>query len=185
MKRIRVSWDGPSVVGLALTTFYFADSAVAIRDTVDSAVTFWAPALPSNVELTVEGSGDVIDAATGDLTDVWSEGGNLVHSGSAPTAFAAAGVGACINWLTAGIVNARRVRGRTFVVPLEVNMYDAEGTLTVGAQTALNAGGAALAGGGLVVWHRPTTPGGSDGSEHAVTGFRLRDRVAFLSSRRD
>ena len=99
---------------------------------------------------------------------------------------AAAGVGACVSWLTGGIVGGRRLRGRTFLVPLHNSTYDTDGTFTSGVLTALTAFQTAMrAAGPLAVWHRPTTPGGTDGTSYGVIGARVRDRVAFLSSRRD
>lgn len=185
MKRIVCSWSGPAVVGLAVTVLHFDDTITNVQaQTLDF---FHAvdDVIPGGNSVVVPGDGDIIDETNGELVDVWSEGAAVTVPGADGVPQAAAGVGACINWLTAGIVNGKRVRGRTFVVPMSTSRYDAAGTLSAPAITALEAGGLLLATGGLGVWHRPTTPGGTDGSFHMATAFRVRDRVAFLSSRRD
>lgn len=141
--------------------------------------------IPDNVTITVPDGGDLIDPTNGQLTGTWSEGGGATITGANAADVAAAGVGASITWLTGGIVGGKRVRGRTYVVPLATPSYDATGTLSVAALTALDAAAAAHTTGSLVVWHRPSGPGATDGSEHNVVSYRVRDKVSYLSSRRD
>ena len=185
MKRAEIQWTGSPVVGLSMSVLYFDDDKTDIRATLLSFITELGPILPDTVTLTHEPSGDVINPATGVLESVWSEaGGNAVVTGSGGN-LAAAGVGGCITWLTAGIENGHRVRGRTFIVPLATGAYDANGTLAPTAHGRLQSAALILVTAGLVIWHRPTTPGGLDGSEHPVVNSSVRDRVAYLSSRRD
>lgn len=185
MKRLVVEWSGPAVEGNAVSVLHFDDvygtAASQTKASFDAAKSLFS----SNLTITVPSGGDVIDETNGELIDVWNEpgGGGTIVGTSATNQ--AAGVGACITWLTNGIVNGRRVRGRTFMVPLYSNLYEADGTLSSGAVTLLQAFGASFLTGGLGVWHRPTTTGSTDGSFHDVINYRLGDRVAFLSSRRD
>jgi hypothetical protein len=185
MKRIVCEWSGAPITGLAVTVLHFED---AVTSPATNALTFFTDVrsvLPSNVTVTVPESGDVIDPTNGQLIDVWGatgDGGAIAGSG---LAISAAGVGACITWLTDGITAGHRVRGRTFLVPMTTDLYDADGTLHSLAVTALNAGAGNLVTGGLSVWHRPSGPGLSDGSEHPANNWRVRDKVAYLSSRRD
>jgi hypothetical protein len=186
LARMFVDWTGTSVVGLARNVLHF-DASDSDPDVgaVHDAYFAMRSALPASVVLTIHGSGDVIDDATGDLVRAWSTGPDQTVLGSS-TDTSAAGVGACVTWHTGQIVNARRLRGRTFLVPLSTFAYDAQGTLTTAQQTALNAFGTAMVGTTtLGVWHRPTTPGGSDGTSGGVISYTLRDHVAFLGSRRD
>jgi hypothetical protein len=185
LNRLILTWQGPSIVGSAVTVLHFAGDAGAVPvAAVKTAVDKLIPALPTTVTVTTPATGETIEDTTGTLTGVWSGsgGGNTVGAGGTN---AAAGVGACIGWSTGGIVNGRRLRGRTFVVPLHVGCYDTDGTLVPGTLINLNDFASGLiAAGPLAVWHRPTTKGGSDGNSYGVTSARVRDKVAVLRSRR-
>ena len=185
MKRIVCEWAGGSVQGLAVTVQHHQESSAQVVANMIAFFDLLKGWIPDNVTVTVPDGGDLIDSATGQLTGVWSEGGGTTIAGTNAADVSAAGVGASITWLTAGIVNGKRVRGRTYVVPLATPSYDAQGTIAVSALAALDAAGSAHTTGSLVVWHRPTAPGLSDGSEHNVVSYRVRDKVSYLSSRRD
>ena len=181
-----LEWAGPQIVGRAVTVLYFAgDVGPPDPGAVVDAFEILAPALPVGVSVTVPGAGDVIEDTTGELVNVWTAaGGDTVFASGASTA--AAGVGASVTWITGGIVNGRRLRGRTFAVPLTSTAYDGTGTITTPALGTLGSWANALqASGPLAVWHRPTSPAGSDGNSYGVVSNRIRDKVAFLSSRRD
>src|ERR1041384_755367 len=188
ISRVVVSWSGVNVVGLASTVLHFlSDSSFTAPDVAGLRTAFFnaRSAFPVSTSIQVPGSGDVIDPADGTLLAGWSATTPAVVNGSS-TDTSAAGVGACVNWATAGIVNGHRVRGRSFLVPLSTFAYDQNGTITSAQMTALQGFGAAVM--ALppqpVVWHRPTTSGGTDGSRHNATSYSVRDRVAYLSSRR-
>lgn len=185
MKRAEIQWTGAPVTGLAVTVLHFPDAKTDIRGTIESFITELRTSIPTNVTLTHTPSGDVLEEDTGILTGVWSEAGGPVSLAGTSGGVAAAGVGGCIGWLTSGIVNGHRVRGRTFVVPLATAAYEANGTLTTAALGDLDAAAGVMVTGGLQVWHRPTGPGGSDGSAHDVVNHTVRDKVAVLTSRRD
>ena len=185
MKRLIVGWDGPQIVGNAVSVLHFREVDNDIAAGVLTAYQALAPILPTGVTVTVPDNGEFIDEATGDLTGVWTEVGT---GGSVPSTAtetgAAAGVGACVTWLTGGIVNSHRVRGRTFVVPLRRSAYDATGTLDAPFLDILDDFAAAMVAIPVAVWSRPVA-GGSPGSVWPATSYRLRDKVAYLSSRRD
>lgn len=142
--------------------------------------------IPPNVTITVPNSGETIEDTTGELLDVWSNGTAETLTGSAATSGAAAGVGACVGWLTGGIIAGRRLRGRTFIVPLSRGEYADDGTLNTPMVTRLQTfADLMMASGPLAVWHRPTSSGASDGNSYGVIANRVKDKVAFLSSRRD
>lgn len=186
LNRMLVGWSGPGVVGLAVNVLHFAgdvgapDSG-AVLDAYESLGT----ALPSGVVITVPNTGDVIEDTTGELVDVWSSTGGGTFTGSTAGA-RAAGVGACISWLTGGIVDGRRLRGRTFLVPLTSGAWDSDGTFQASALVTLQTMANNLqASGPLAVWHRPTTTGGTDGNSYGVISNRVSDKTAVLRSRRD
>lgn len=187
LHRIAIGWAGGSVVGAAVNVLHFdgSDNAAPPVAAIKAAYQGANAIIPSNVVITVPGSGDTIDDTTGELTGVWtaSGGGTVLGSGGSASP---AGVGACIGWLTGGIVNGRKLRGRTFIVPLSSDSYDATGTLSSGGFTVMQSLAAALqASGPLAVWHRPTSATATDGTSYGVIANRVRDKVAFLSSRRD
>lgn len=187
LNRLVVDWQGADIVGRAVSVLHFqgSDSSAPDVGAVKAAFTAAASALPNTVTVTVPGSGDVIEDTTGALVDVWTASGGGIVSGSATTA-GPAGVGVCVGWLTGGIVAGRRLRGRTFIVPIPGNSYNVDGTLTTATTNVWTTwANAIIASGGFGVWHRPTSAGASDGNSYAVLSARIRPKVAFLSSRRD
>jgi len=140
--------------------------------------------IPTGVQIDCPTEGDQLDETTGTLTGVWTggPGGSVVCNGAAQRA---GGVGAVITWQTAGIVNGRKVRGRTFLVPLFTDAYDVNGTLLETVRSTIQGAVDLLVAdtaGDLLVWHRPV--GGVGGSAHAVVSGRVSDTVAVLRSRR-
>lgn len=141
---------------------------------------------PSSVSISVNATADIIDEANGNITEqVDFEQPNLVQ-GLATGPYSAAS-GAVVNWNTGAYKSGRRVRGRTFLVPLASSSYDGRGDLSSGALSDIRAGAAILTGGSsllpFVVWSRPVN--GSGGTAHPVTSATVPDLGAVLRSRRD
>ena len=186
LARVVVNWSGPSVKGLAVNVLHFAgDGSPPDPAAIKNAYAAIGSILPGDVRVTIPNSGEVIEDTTGTLLSVWTgAGGGTVTGGL--TQAAAAGVGACASWKTGGIINGRTLRGRTFIAPLATSSYETDGTLSPTVITGMNAFIAGLMGSGpRAVWHRPPTTGGSDGNSDGVIAGSVRDRAAFLSSRRD
>jgi hypothetical protein len=143
------------------------------------------------VETSVQVQSDVVELwdTNGVMQNIWSAGSRPVLQGEAPSAPYSAASGAVINWRTAGVRNGRRVRGRTFVVPLANSAYQSDGTLSASVITSLNTNLSTMLDtqptATLGVWSRPSAKGATDGSWHAVQGFNIPDKVAVLRSRRD
>lgn len=191
LHRLVLEWAGAGVVGRAVTVLHFDGTEDAAPPVAAVKAAFEAGKLlfPGGMTITVPNAGDSIDDTDGTLDGVWSStGGGVVNaSGSVGTA---AGVGVCIGWSTGAIVSGskgpRKLRGRTFLVPIARQYFDSDGTLmTEGMVLAQGIANSLQASGGLAVWHRPTTPGGINGTSGAVLSNKVRDRVAYLSSRRD
>lgn len=184
--RVVVSWAGGSVAGLAANVLHYAadvgsPNPAAILAAYDAV----KANLPNNVTVTIPNSGDLIEDDSGTLIGVWSGTGGGTVTGTASPA-QAAGVGACITWRTGGIVNGRKVRGRTFLVPYAASQYDQDGTLIPNAVTFTNAFATAMmASGPLGVWHRPAKGASTGGETWGVVLPIVHDKVAYLSSRRD
>lgn len=145
-----------------------------------------ADRFPSNTTLQIQNTGDTLNEVTGEITGAWSGAAQTAVVGTGSGAYAAAS-GAHINWRTADVVNGRRVRGRTFLVPLYGGAYDSDGTIAATVLTDLRTNLAtlltAIVGNGAVVWHRPVN--GANGSIHGITTADIPDKAAVLRSRRD
>jgi hypothetical protein len=85
------------------------------------------------------------------------------------------------------IINGRRLRGRTFLVPLGSTFYTTDGTPIETARTNIAAAAAVLiantGGPPLGVWRRPSPSG--VGVLGVATTASVPDKAAVLKSRRD
>ena len=139
---------------------------------------------PSGLSFSFPNSGDVFDSATGALTGGWSDTAVADVPASGAVAYAA-GVGCFVKWNTGAIVGGRRLRGKTFLAPLGNDRFDGQGTIVAGSVTTMqNAANTLVATGVMNVWHRPSSPGASDGALHVVTSATVPDKVTALRSRR-
>ena len=155
---------------------------------LDAYLDAWAGFLPVNVSLLVDPTVEVIEAETGDLQGYYTVTADSSRSGSSTDNWSAAS-GAVVSWYTDLVRNGRRLRGRSFFVPLYGAAYDSTGTLNNTMLTTLRAASTtfitAAGTGRMGVWGRPTSPTANDGTWSFVTSARINDKVAILSSRRD
>lgn len=195
--RAKIQWTIPGA-GTAFTVLHFSSIAgagfnQAATDEViarcNAFITTVKANIPSQVTLRAPGELEEIDQTTGDLV--------LVRSGTQPaaqagTAAAAAGwaapSGGVLSWSTADIRNSRRIRGRTFIVPMSNEVYDVDGTIKSVPYGVLGTAATNLREPGtetrLAIWGRPSLPGATDGVMAPVTGHRVPDMVAILTTRR-
>lgn len=185
--RLVVRMDGwPGAPGFM--TFYSQNAVNTMRPAVIAFLNAVKINFPSVVTFTVPTEGDIINDATGELAGTWTGGSSFTTTGGTAGAFAAP-AGACITWSTGTTVvgpsgRARRLKGRTFLVPLHPVVFANDGTITDATLTALrNAASTLWVDGDLAVWHRPFGAGGN-GSSVPVNGSAVSDRAAVLTSRR-
>nr|CRY94107.1 hypothetical protein [uncultured prokaryote] len=174
------------------TNFFFADAAdeVTAESMITSVVAFFSDlqsALPEAVTISVDSEVALIDEASGELESYVNVTSDIPSiTGAQPGSFSAPS-GAVINWLTNTVNRGRRVRGRTFMVPLANAVYQSDGTISTGYLTDLREAAADMitraAGVPLVVWSRPR--GGVGGVAAEVVGANVPDMAAVLRSRRD
>lgn len=192
--RYRVEWaTGPG--GPGVSTFHFGDGTNTTGAYAESAAAILAGMfgdlanyLPDDVTLTFPSEAELVDDATGQLVGVVSiaDPPDPV-TGSSSTGFAG-GVGARITWNTAAILRGRRVKGTTFLAPLDQGVYDSSGQIAPVIATAIQtaAGGAVVAMAAadvpLLVWSRPTDT--AAGEANLVTGASVPARVAWLRTRK-
>lgn len=182
LRKIPVVWSGIGALP-GLSVFYapFGTDAGANLNTFFIAI---KALFPPGMTWTVPTSGDTITDSTGLITGAWTGGSGGITTANGSGVYAA-GTGAYVNWQTASIVGTRRLKGRTFLCPLTSGSYAASGTIVSTSQTTLqNAATTLAASGNLLIWHRPTTPGGSNGSSGTVVGALVPTQVTSLRSRR-
>jgi len=185
MARVNVSWQNwPGAPGVS--TFYLDAAAGSpdlqgIRGFFDNLKTNF----PANLTFTFPRVGDTIDENTGLLNGTWDAGVQQLDVVGTGTGGYAGNAGAVVHWLTSGVARGRRVRGRTFLVPLVSLAFDSSGSLAPAQVTSLNTHSQTLIDfkpGALVVWHRPVN--GSGGAKFPVVSRRVPDLAISLRSRR-
>jgi hypothetical protein len=180
LHQVRVAWTG--LKGLpGVSTHYFSGLFPELDlQTVGNAYEALATALPAGLTITVPDSGMIIDEATGQATGTWSipEAGTTV-TGSVGTGYAAP-CGAVVNWTTGIFLAGRQVRGKTFLVPLPREAYQADGTLVDTYRGVITNYAEAMVSISSFVIYTPSNNGSA-----SVDGFTVPDMVAVLRSRRD
>ena len=182
--RLRVGLEGPGVVGPGVMTFYHRAGGSGLPTAVGTFLTSLVGLFPDDLTLQVPNAGDLIEASTGALTGVWASGAPSTITGT-QTAVFQLGSGIRIKWTTGGIVNRRRVRGSTFLVPASSGAFTTTGRVTSATISAVTAAAALLltnAGGDLVIWSRPTTT--RVGTIHPILLPVVPDVPTALRSRR-
>lgn len=194
--RVRVvsnGWTGAP----GLNTFYFAHNssatavvqadADAVVARVQSVFATHTALWPTNWTCNVEEAVDVIDVESGDIVAQFTAPTTAGITGTSSNGMGPSTIGLCLTQNTALFVNGRRLRGRTFLVPIIAN-GDTNGTPDSGSQSVAADLGLDLITDPTVdpawcVWHRPKT--GSTGTLSHVTSISIKDKWAVLRSRRD
>lgn len=204
--RYKVEWTGftgaPGYTNLFFGDegdFYTPEDVSQPVAKIDAFLNALNTKLPPSATTKLNHTVETIRVSDGALTDFDTAASFSRATGTGTGNYSAAS-GACVSWYTDGIRSGRRVRGRTFLVPLAGNALGPNGTLddaTVGTlQSAANDLIAPTASGArLYVFARPTPikdasgkPTGAynaDGVAFPVTSARVPDKVAILRSRRD
>jgi len=197
--RVRTEWTGfngaPGYTNLFFRDFGGAEdpdvtNAVATL-AAERVVTFWNAIeqyFPNDVTLRVDNIVDVLEDSTGTLIESYSTPVNAPIAGTNAGSYSAAS-GGVIGWTTGSIRNGRRIRGRTFLVPLASLVMSTSGRIEPGVVNTIQTAASALADNtqtpDLGVWARPTASGASDGQWAVCSGARVTDLPAVLRSRRD
>jgi hypothetical protein len=192
MLRVTALWTGfPGAPGF--TNLYFGgsgDTGIDAFDAANRVRSFFSGmtlCFPVSVNIQVQAQVAVVDAASGAQTGEITANpapANVVGAGTGPFA---APAGACVTWRSPDFVGGRRVRGRTFLVPLAAAAYESDGTLLPARIAEIRSAATTLAFGGTQppfgVWHRPAKGTQAGGSFHAAPSATVSDRVAMLQSR--
>ena len=198
--RLTINWDGFTGAP-GYTNLYFEPAAggditqQVVNDAVGITQTWidsWRPDTPAGCSIGVDAVVPELDENYGTIHAYWSASPAAAAVGASAGEYAA-GSGACVNWYTDGVRNGRRVRGRTFLVPLGSNGMSNNGTLSDARLAVWRAATASFIDGGggaarIVVWARPTVISGEplpDGGAYDVVAYTINDKAAQLRSRRD
>lgn len=192
LDRIRVEWTGLQG-GTGISTFYGQPITQGVWDAIGTFFTALKLLLPSTANINVQSSGDTIDEVTGKLVGSWLLVGAPTIIGSSTANYASA-VGAAVQWNTGLVVGGKRIKGRTFIVPLTSTAFEANGTLSSLALNTLRTAAAALSAssnGALRIWRAPHTMSLKDprpsypGVSGPLTAPTVKDTGAILRGRRD
>lgn len=185
--RLTSRWTGWTG-GPGYTTFYAEQGGepfATAQAMTTAAKTFWTSLVSkfsSLITITVLPLFQVIE----DTTGVIVQEGN-VTTPSTPTVGTGSGgyagnTGVCVTWNTGVVIDSRRLKGRTYLVPF-MGCFDGEGTLDSVSQTLIAASANAMLAATPVhvVWHRPVA--GAGGLSRPITVATVADRAAHLRSR--
>ena len=186
--KLTAKWDG-FLGAPGYSNFYFLKTGLTnVQAAADAVQTFFDAIkahIPSGVTIQVQSEVTTYVAETGALVSLDAVGTIPAPvTGSATGAFSGVS-GGVINWLTTQSMGTRLLRGKTFLVPLGNNAYEANGTLSAAAMTTIKGAAENLRlaiGADLAVWHRPKA--GAGGLAVKVVGTRIPDMAAILRSRR-
>lgn len=196
--RVKINWSGftgaPGYTNLHFEPAVEADPVT--QGTVDDAVTkvdtflnAFQPLFPPPVVTGVANTIEELDEQSGNIEKFWTGTPAAANAGTSATGIYAGGSGVCVNWLTGDVWNGRRVRGRTFMVPIGGDALTNDGTIDNTRLTAFRAAADGLrAEAGLshlVVYRRPDPNLIIDGGAYRVTASNITDKLAQLRSRRD
>ena len=184
IQRSRVVWSNfPGAPGYS--NFYWNEAVPSAE--VASLKSFFEAIktlIAGGAVLTYPSSVDVIDETTGNITSSTPITQQTPTTATGSGAFSGAS-GAVVHWITDGFVGGRRVRGRTFLVPLTGGSFDTNGSILTSALTTLQTAASALVTAttpAMSVWRRPTAF--TAGSVHTVSSAVVPDLAAVLRSRR-
>lgn len=188
--KVTAKWTGGSI-GSGFSNFYFTAGVGSAQQAMDAARKFLSDSysagagLPAGVNISFDPIVTVLAETNGQISNVLAVTAGITITGSDTTRYAAV-AGACVTWRTGIYLGGRKVRGRTFLVPLGGLALQNDGTVDTTFLGFINNAAAALVAAApeLVVWKRPSGPAAVDGVGVPVIGGTCSDKTAFLSSRR-
>ena len=185
----RVQWSGTtggtgfSVLNARLSGAALGTGPQQFADNVRAFFLGLQFALPNEVVLSFNSEVLELDTSTGQLLQVHPVTPPNNVAGSATGSYAHAS-GIRLDWLTPSVLNGRRLRGRTYLVPAASAVFDTSGRLTTTAQNNIKTAGNAYVAdmeniGSAAVWSR------THGIIADVEEVGVSPLGAVLRSRRD
>jgi hypothetical protein len=195
MLKFTVNWTGfvgaPGYTNLYVRDFSEGDVNQTMADSftlrLDAFLDSFQAHIPQAVNYLIDPTLEVVEDTTGELLRFMTITPDTARVGAGTGNYAAPS-GAVVNWYTNFVRNGRRMKGKSFIVPLVSTAYESNGTLGSSFLTAIRAAANTLVtapgDGRLGVWGRPTTPGGTDGIWAFAETSSVPDMAAVLRSRR-
>ena len=130
--------------------------------------------------------GEVLDydTSTGVLQEVHAVTPPAPVAAASTVAYSAAS-GARIEWRTSAVVAGRRLRGRTFLVPVYAGAYETDGTLSETAKATLASAAVKYWDTSLLTAAQPAVWSRTHGIMADIVSALIPDSVSILRSRRD
>jgi hypothetical protein len=169
-------------------------NATSAQTAVNAVRTFWdafKTYLPNEVVLTVSPVVDVYSTSLGALVGSYTAATAPAQVTGGDTGIYSMASGVKVQWNTGVILNGRRVRGSTFIVPAGGTAFTVSGLVGATPRSSINTAGAnlisamATATHPFGVWSRPKTTTSDDGVFSAITAPETVEKGAILRGRRD
>lgn len=193
--RVRAVLSGWPSGGPGVSTHYFHDtvvlddtSAQLAADRVKNSFIAARNLFTAAFVWTVQSQVDKIDSENGDVVATIGVTGSTGVGGSG-SGFAPTPIALMVRFETDLFIAGHRVRGRTYLSPLDASMTENDGTPSATALAHGNTFATSMEDAGTttldhVIWHRPK-PGQSDGQFATISGHVVPNKYAILRSRRD
>jgi hypothetical protein len=163
-----------------------ATAAQGFADDLRAGFALLTGILPDDVIINFDSEARQLNSSTGVLEAVAAVNPPAQVAGTSASSYSAP-AGGRVDLITESIVNGRRLRGRTYIVPLVSTAYSTTGTLTASARTSLENAFETFRDEtdlySLGVWHRPV--GGAGGIIADVASVSAPAESAILRSRRE
>lgn len=199
--RVQADWTGfPGAPGYS--SFYFRDfgtggldgtepdqaQAQSAADRVSTFFTNVRAHIAAEVNLAINPEVEFIEDTTGLMQSIAQISPTPITGVSAGGSWSGP-VGAVVNWRTDSVKKGRRIRGRTFLVPIVSSRYHAQGGLAEQYRASIETAATNLIDTtdtpDLGVYSRPSGPGATDGQWAVVSSCNVPGLSAVLRSRRD
>ena len=180
----RFHWVGPEGLDIAPA------DVTAVHTALHAFYAVVAQNAAHSITYAIQPEARILDEQTGELVAAVNQEGTLADIPSLGVATGyPAGAGARINWHTGVVVGGRRIRGATFLVPLQAAAFTQQGSLSGNVQQGLIAAAATLngalqsAGCNLIVYRRPPKGATTGGVAALTQAWTIGSRPAMLRSR--
>lgn len=189
----RAAWAGTALTGAGVSVFHARGDGVAtngqvaqsLADRVAAFFTAVKAAVPPGVTWSFGGEVLEFDTATGVLSDVHSVTPPTAITSTASSGAYSRAVGGRIDWGTNAIVAGRRLKGRTFIVPISSSGLDTTGTLSGTALATLGTAATGYRNTGVFTAAQPVVWSRTHGIVADITAHTIVDQTSVLRSRRD
>lgn len=190
---LRVNWAGTSLTGPGVSVLHARTSggsttvqcAQALSDRARAFFDAVKALVPAGVTWSFPSECTELDTTTGQLIGVHpvTPPADVVSTGAVSTLLRP--IGARVDWLTTAIVNGRRLRGRTYLVPLTVGSFDGSGSIATTPLGTMETAATAYKNTGLFTASQPAVWSRTHGILADISGSNVPDFQTVMRSRRD